>query len=774
MLIVFAALMVANMAWGQEASPAYRLEGRVLDATGAAIAGARIVAAPAGALGSPAETLSDMSGNFSLPLGLGQFSVRVSADGFQEYSTGVTIEPEIAPVHTLASIVLQVEPHREAVEVTEPLSGPGMIVSQTTKTPTPLRDVPQSVTLVPQDVIRDMSMQSMADVVQYMPGIGAHQGENNRDQVVIRGNSSSADFFLNGVRDDVQYYRDLYDLDRVEALKGSNALLFGRGGAGGVINRVTKEAGFTPLHELTLQTGSFTNRRFTTDFDQPLGDRVAVRLNGLYENSGTFRDFGSLERYGISPTATFAASDRTKIEVSYQFFRDRRTADRGIPSFQGLPLNISRSTYFGDPDQSRVRARVHIGLITVEHQMGKVNFRNNTLIGDYDRGYQNFVPGAVTANGQQDSLSAYNNATARRNIFNQTDLGYSFTTGVFRHNLLVGSELGRQLTDNLRNTGFFNGTATSLLIPTNDPTISVPMVFQQSATDANNHLVAVVAAGYAQDEINLTRQFQVIAGVRFDRFDLNFHNNRDNTNIRRVDVMASPRAGIVWKPVTPVSVYASYGVSYLPASGDQFSSLTSVTEALKPERFNNYEVGAKWGVRRSLFVTGAVYRLDRVNTRATDPNDPTKTVQTGSQRTNGFELGISGRITPNWRITGGYAYQDAFVTSATTSAIAGAQVGLVPHQTVSLWNSYHFLSRWEAGLGLIQRTKMFAAIDNTVTLPGYVRADAAVFYSLTERIRLQANIENVLDRTYYIDADSNTNISPGSPRAVRLGMMMRF
>ena len=230
----------------------------------------------------------------------------------------------------------------------------------------------------------------------------------------------------------------------------------------------------------------------------------------------------------------------------------------------------------------------------------------------------------------------------------------------------------------------------------------------------------------------------------------------------------------MFKPWGTFSIYGSYSVSYLPSSGDQFSSLTTITQQVKPEKFNNYEAGIKWDVSMSLALTAAVYRLDRTNTRSTDPNDPTRIVQTGSQRANGFEFGATGSVTRAWKITGGYSYQDAFVTSATTAAPAGAQVGLVPHHAFSLWNNYKVLPRLGAGLGVLNRSDMFAAIDNTVILPSYTRVDAAVFFSLSEKVRVQANVENLFDRKYFLNADSNTNISPGSPRAVRLAMTARF
>jgi catecholate siderophore receptor len=668
----------------------------------------------------------------------------------------------------------QSAPARYAVTVTEGAAYLTPVSSTGTKTATPLLDVPQSITVVTQRLIRDQMMLSVGDVVRYVPGVTSHQGENNRDQVVIRGNSSSADFFVDGVRDDVQYYRDLYNLDRVEVLKGPNAMIFGRGGGGGVINRVTKEAGFMPLREITLTGGMYDNKRFATDLNQALNDKIAVRLNGMYENSGSFRKYMGLTRYGFNPTATLMPTKTTRITLGYERFRDDRGADRGIPSFQGRPLDVPIETFFGNPDASHVRASVNLGSVNLQQQWGRVILHNRTTFGAYDRGYQNFVPGAVSADKTHDTLTAYNNATKRFNFFNQTDVTYTAHTGRIKHTLLAGAEVGRQLTDNFRNTGYFNNTAGSILIPLSATAIRTPVTWRQSATDADNHLITHVAAGYVQDQVELSKYLQLIAGIRFDRFDLQYHDNRTGANLRRIDKLVSPRVGIVVKPLSNLSVYGSYSISYLPSSGDQFSSLTSITQQVKPEKFSNYETGVKWDFHRRLSVTGAAFRLNRKNTRSTDPNDPTRIIQTGGTRTNGFEIGLNGNLTRLWSVAGGYAYQDAFISSATTAALAGQQVGQVPHHTFSLWNNYQILPRLGAGLGILHRSDMFAAVDNTVTLPGYTRADAAVFYSLTERWRLQANLENLLDKQYYLHADSNTNISPGSPRALRVGLTGRF
>jgi catecholate siderophore receptor len=747
-----------------------QLRGRVLDPNHAAIAGVKVTAARNGRDVST-TAVSNASGEFSLLLEPGEYTLTCSAEGFAEASLVIRSKPTaFEPLE----IVLELAGYSATVTVTDMAGYDTFTASSATKTLTALRDVPQSIAVVSREVIKDQGMQSIADVVRYVPGITAIQGENNRDQVVIRGNSSSADFFLDGVRDDVQYYRDLYNLDRVEALKGPNAMIFGRGGGGGVINRVTKQAGFASSGELTFQGGSYGNKRMLADFNRPLSNRVAFRANGMFEDSGSFRDQVDLNRLGINPTLTIVAGKDTQIRLGYEHFRDNRVADRGIPSFRGQPSDAGISTFFGNPSESRVRARVNLTSAVIDHQVGNLNLHNRTLFGAYRRFYQNFVPGTVNADETRVNLSAYNNATRRHNIFNQTDLTYAAKTGTVRHTLLAGAEFGRQASDNFRNTGFFNNTSTTISVPFANPTITTPVTFRQNATDADNHVQANVAATYAQDQIELSSKLQVLAGVRFDHFNLKFHNNRNGENLGRVDNLWSPRAGVVFKPILALSLYGSYSVSYLPSSGDQFSSLTSITQSLRPEKFSNREFGVKWDVRQSLSLTTAVYSLVRTNTRATDPNDPTKIVQTGSQRTNGAEVGLNGRPTRNWQILGGYAYQDAQVTNATTAAPQGARVAQVPRHTFSLWNNYRFATKWGAGLGLIHRSDMFAAIDDKVTLPGYTRADAAMYYTITEKVGVQANLENLFDKKYFVYADGNDNISPGSPRSVRVSLNWKF
>jgi catecholate siderophore receptor len=642
-----------------------------------------------------------------------------------------------------------------------------------TRTETLLRDTPQSATVLTRAVIADQAMQGMADVARYVPGVTMGLGEGHRDQPTIRGNSSTADFFVDGLRDDAQYLRDLYNVERVEAIKGANALAFGRGGGGGVLNRVTKQAGFVPAGALTIEGGSFGHARETLDVGAPLGDRVALRLNGMIERSGGFREYARVHREGVSPTATIVAGPSTMIRLDYERFHDERTVDRGIPSFAGAPFPTGRATFFGVPDSSRAFARVDAAGATVDHAFGGgVSLRNATRSVRYDKLYQNvFAGSAVDSTGTRVSLSGYNNATKRDNLFNQTDLTATLGTGAVKHTLLLGGELSRQSTDNFRNTAYFGGgSATTLVVSTAAPSPAATVAFRQSASDADNHVRVDVAAGYLQDQIALGSRWQAIAGVRMDRFDLRFHNERTGEDLSRVDRLVSPRGGLVFKPVEAASLYASYSVSHLPSSGDQFSSLTGTTQSLEPERFTNRELGAKWDATPALALTGAFFRLDRTNSTAHDPADPSRTVQTGAQRTTGYELGVTGDIGERWQVAGGYAVQRAVLLSATTAGPAGATVPLVPHHTASLWNRLQLSPAAGVGLGVVHQARMYAAIDNSVMIPAFTRLDGALFLTIRGASRLQLNVENLSSTGYYATAQGNNNILPGAPRTVRLSV----
>lgn len=656
-----------------------------------------------------------------------------------------------------------------------------------TKTHTPLQDVPQAITVVTDELIRDQSMQSMADVVRYVPGVTMGQGEGHRDAPTLRGNATTADFYVDGVRDDVQYFRDLYNVERVEVLKGPSAMIFGRGGGGGVINRVTRKADWSDRVSLTAELGSWDHRRLTGDVARPLDDTFAVRLVGLYERSESYRDFVNVERWGLNPSVAWRRGDLT-VSLAFEHFEDERTTDRGIPSFAGRPSPAPRDAFFGEPGRSSAQTNVDLLNLAIEWQPSdRLEVRNRTVFGDYDKAYANIFAGGAAVAGPDGApatypISAYRNISPRENLFTQTDVVWKSDLWGMRHTFLAGAELGRQKTSNLRLTGRFNtpdGPTSFPGIPFADPTrTGLPVFFSNRGSDADNRVKATVAAAYLQDQIQLTSHVQLLAGLRFDSFDVDFTDLRATTTGRRElsrrDEMWSPRLGLVFKPAEPVSIYGSYSVSYLPSSGDQFSSLNANSETLEPEEFENLEVGLKWAATDDLLVTAALYRLDRENTTAPDPTRPGQVVLTGAQRTRGFEAGISGRLTDRWEVAGGYAWQKAEIRSTTSAAPTGREVPLVPEHTFSLWNKYLFTERLGTGVGVIRQSKMFASISNSVILPGFTRVDAALFYQVRDDLRIQVNVENLFDRRYFPTSHGDNNILPGAPRTVRATLHADF
>lgn len=662
--------------------------------------------------------------------------------------------------------------------------------STATRTDTALVDVPQSVTVVTRAQVQDQSAQNIADVIRYVPGVGMAQGEGNRETPVLRGNASTSDFFVNGLRDDVQYYRDLYNIERIEVLKGPNAMIFGRGGVGGVINRVTRVADGKRVREVSVQGGSFDNKRATFDLGQSFNSNVAGRVTALVEDSESYRDDVTLERRGINPTLRFNAGSNTSVTLGYEYFRDERIADRGGPSQNGKPFAADDSTFFGNPAASPTDTELNTTSITVAHDFGRgLTLTNRTLYGAYDKFYQNvFASGPVAANGDV-PFQAYFAATDRNNLFNQTDLVYKLKTGSVEHTLLGGVEIGRQLTDNLRLSGQFADGAdadtnpdTTLIRPVSNANFSEPLVgFVQGANDGNNESETQIAAIYLQDQIAVSSQFDVVLGLRYDQYETQFKNRRTGVaaadrEINTEDGLLSPRVGLIYKPLEQASVYASYSLSYLPRSGEQLGSLTPANKAFDPEEFTNYEVGAKWDVRPDLSLTVAVYQLDRSNVILPPVNAGDASTLGDGARTKGIELAVSGNITKAWSVSGGYAYQDGKLSATTnaTTARDGATLANLPRNTVSLWNRYDFTSQWGAGVGVFNRSAMFTTTSNAVKMDGYTRVDGAVFYNYSPRLRAQLNVENLLGEDYFVNAHTDNNILPGAPLNFRVGITANF
>jgi catecholate siderophore receptor len=655
-----------------------------------------------------------------------------------------------------------------------------------TKTDTPLKDVPASVSVVPGEVMKDAAMQSLADVFRYVPGALAHQGEGNRDQIILRGISTTADFYINGVRDDAQVFRDLYNLERVEVLKGPAGMAFGRGGAGGVVNRVTRRADFAPVGEASLTIGSYSQLRGTLDVGGKLNDSTAWRLNAMAEGADTFRDGASLNRWAINPTATFVLGTNTLLTVDFEHLRDDRTADRGFPSRNGAPLSADAKTFFGNASQSNALSTVNGMGAVLEHEFaGGTKVKNAFRATHYNKSYQNVYPGSAVSAAGFMTLSAYNNLNQRQNVFNQTDFTKKIMFGGFEHSLLGGFEFGAQDSINKRNTGFF-GAATGITASASNP-YAVATSFRPNTTDADNKVRADIAAVYVQDQITLSRDWKALLGLRFDHFKVAFDDRRTLVapgDVSRTDNGLSPRAGLIWTPTAVSTYYVSYSYAFLP-SAEQLG-LAVTTASLAPEKAKNYEVGARWDLMPKLTLSAAVFRTDRDDVRVADPANPGYFLKTGQQRTEGVEMGLQGEITRTWQVYGGFAFLNGRIMSPVTTASttpdvagavipAGARLQLVPQRTLSVWNRFSFGDGWGAGLGLIHQSEAFASVSNAVQLPKFWRADGAVYYAFNGgRTRLALNVENLFDKKYFPTVDGDNNISPGAPRNARVTLTTRF
>ena len=640
--------------------------------------------------------------------------------------------------------------------------------SSGTKTPTPLIDVPQTVAVITADQIEDQNLRQLGDALRYLPGVSLGTGEGHRDQVILRGQNSTADFFVDGLRDDAQYYRPLYNVERVEVLKGANALIFGRGGGGGAINRVLKSADtMADFFNGAASMDTFGAWNLSADINQPLTDTVAVRLNGTYEELNNSRDAYDGRFFGISPTLTAELGPDTRFTASYTYDDDARVTDRGVPSLGGRPIEGYDTFFFGSESFNHSESQAHIARSRIDHRLADgVSVNATVQYAHYDKYYGNILPGAT--NGTTVSLSGYESGNTRENLTGQVNLVAQFATGGVEHTLLAGVEAMDQNSTGLRRDVRFSG-ASSITVPL--ASFAVPAFTLVANSSSQSDLQTLSA--YVQEQLDFGIA-QLVAGLRYDRFDLASVNLQNNFAGNRVDEKWSPRLGLIVKPLEAISLYASYATSFLPQSGDQFNVLTPVTELLVPEKFANWELGGKWAITDKLIATAALFRLDRSNTQSPDPNNSGQVLLTGQTRTEGLELSLAGEVTDDLQLTLGYSLLDGEVRTTTSSAPAGRTLQAVPRHQVSAWARYQLTPVFGFGAGVIHQADRFATISNAVTLPAYTRVDAALFYDVAENISLQFNVENLFDADYFPSSHTDNNIQPGEPLNATLGVRLNF
>ena len=686
----------------------------------------------------------------------------------------------------------------EGAEANEQVNDPIIVTGQVlysdqinaVKTPTPILDVPQSLSIVTQEQIVEQGFDSIADIVLYTPGVNQSQGEGHRDSVVFRGVRSTADFFVDGVRDDVQYYRGLYNLEQVEILRGPNALLFGRGGTGGVLNRVTKKGvigeQFVGYLGSVDTFGAFSGQ---VDVNLETSESSALRINATYENLNNHRTFFDGNRVGINPTFRAKIGPDTLIDLSYEYVDNERFVDRGIPSGDdGLPARALADVVFTDPENSFTNFEAHVLRAAVQHEFSD-NFKANVTAsyGDYDKVYSNLYPAAFDEATNVVTLDGYVDTTQRKNLVLSGNLVGEFDTGSIHHTLLVGAEFIDTANNNDRFNTFFDTSmddqesflASDPLNLNNFSGINAagnPTSFAFSDLNDDTEADLQVYSLYIQDEIKLTDWLNLVVGGRFDSFDITVDNIETliDTGVRevlsRTDSDFSPRAGVIMKPRENISIYGSYSESFLPRSGEQFADINPPDDALDPDTFTNLELGLKWDFVDSLSFTAAIFEIEQSSPQVAD-NDPS-TLDVINAKTRGVEAQIQGYLTDKWQLSAGYSYLDGDQVEDDGSKLF--RLRELPEHTFNLWSSYQLTDRLGLAAGLIYQDESFADNGNTTILPDFVRVDAAAFYDVHENLRLQVNIENLFDEEYFPNAHTANNITVGAPLNARFTVSGRF
>lgn len=638
-----------------------------------------------------------------------------------------------------------------------------------TRTDTPLLDIPQSIQVVPQEVLRDQNVTNLNDALRNVPGVApATSSTTNFVDFLIRGfiteSGESNNFLRNGLRDAGVLLKDLSpNVERIEVLKGPVSALYGQASPGGTINVVTKQPLRDPFYAVDATVGNFDFYQGAIDLSEPLNDSrtVLYRFNAGYQNARSFIDFYEREQFTIAPVVSFAIGERTRFTVEGEYSERRTVHDPGLPVIgtvlpnpnERIPLN----RLIGEPDS------------VIVNKIGRLGFRLDHKFSEnwsLQSGFQ-WKPLFATVNNQifENGFDADNRTLNRvYRQLNGTDtdiydlnvnLTGRFSTGSIGHQLVFGVDLGRLD----RTVDLFGGTAAP--IDVFNPVYGQPVQsfdrlffgsFQQDTLGI-----------YIQDQVTLIPNLKLLLGGRFDLVTQTNQDFVSNSRTSQSSDAFSPRVGIVYQPVPSISLYASYTRSFFPLSGTTFEG-----DLFQPERATQYEVGVKTDLNDQLSATLALYDLTRSNVLTNDPDNPDFSIQTGEQRSQGVELTVQGEILPGWNIIAGYAYTDARITQDNAFPV-GNRLDLVPENAFNLWTTYEIQSGDLRGLGF--GVGFFAVsdrqgdLDNSFQLPSYLRTDAAIFYR-RDRFRVALNVKNLFNVDYF-EAFRVGGVFPGEPFTVQ-------
>lgn len=653
--------------------------------------------------------------------------------------------------------------------------------SAATKTSMPLRDLPQAVNVVPKAVLRDQNALSVQDALQNVPGLSFSVGDGQRDQVTIRGFTAISDQFVDGVRDDALYFRDLSNIDRIEVLKGPASVLYGRGSAGGLINRVTKKPTANPVQEVGTMLGSEGQKRVEYDLGAANANKDALfRLTGAVEDSNGFRNQYFLERKAIAPSVTFKLRPQTTFTAQADYLRDKRLADQGVPSFRGRPVDVPIETYYGAAngrERAFVKSEVSSATFTLDHA-----FTDHLKLHSVLRGYdfeldRNYTTIARVRDGAPPTVTISQTRRLRdeRGHYWQNELVQKLDWGTTRHQVLYGLELGRQHKSELlasrANVATYNLFNPVLATFAPLPATTVP--------SADNDNMVDIAALYLQDHVTLNPHWKLLGGLRYERLEQTRDDRTSrNLDLRRVDHPLSPRLGAVYQPNEQLSLYAALSRSFQPIV-DSFVFRAN-SDRLKPTETQNKEIGVKYDVNSRATLSAALFDMSQTNIQVADPANANFSLPVGKQRTRGLELTASGQLAPRWEVISGYAYMRGKIEESTERTSAGTPfqgntAALTPRHSFNLWIKRKLDNGFWLGGGGRAEAARYASPDNLTVLPGYGVIHLGAGYE-QPKFDVTVTLKNLLNRKYYVSGHSGANDynMPGEPRSLLVAARYRF
>jgi catecholate siderophore receptor len=641
-----------------------------------------------------------------------------------------------------------------------------------------LKDIPRSISVMSAEQIKAQGLKSIGDVIDYTPGVINSQGEGHRDAPVIRGVRTTQDLYRDGIRDDVQYYRPLYNVESVEVLRGPDALTSGFGGAYGMINRVTKEGligeDFT---EISGSVDSFGEFGIQLDRNVQIDENTAFRLNMFGEDLANHRDFYYGNSFGANPTLKYDLGNGSIVDLSYEYLNQERFIDRGIPTgADGYPVKSFKDIVFGDPTENYSTHEAHILKAIYEHKLSEsFKGRFTAAYSDHDKLYQNFYASDYSSSANTVTLDGYVDTTKRKTATLQYELIGELETGSFVHNWIAGLEYLDVSNDNDRFHAAWsdNNNSDTDVFSINRP-INLNRGVGVSADADNNTTVnnyranqadetfadVKVLSFYISDEIALTDSLDLILGARFDKMEVDVSGGGP---VSDSDDTISPKVGLIFDVTDAISVYASYSETFTPKAKDQYAKLKSNADKTDPDTFENTEFGLRYDLPVGLYLSAAYFEVQK--------NAPTYvdalTTTMSTSEISGFEFQLSGNLTSKWFISAGYTNLDAHASD-------GDRLKETPENVFSIWNNFTVSDRLALNLGIINQGESYIKEGGTQKLPEYTRVDAGASYALSENTSIQLNIENLTDELYFPHAHGDHQASVVAPINAMLSITSKF